>query len=94
MDNEKNTTQSTGGIRQKLTSRKLWAAIVAAVVAIGTALFSDSITPEAVELLSKAVVALCCYIFGEGIVDAARNFNSNSDVLYGILLDDEEDNEE
>lgn len=59
-------------LKQKLTSRKLWAAVAAAATTILTALFKEELTPETVDLLSKGVVALCCYIFGEGIVDAAR----------------------
>lgn len=59
-------------LKQKLTSRKLWAAIIAAVITVITGLFSEELTPETVELTSKAVVALCVYIFGESIVDVAR----------------------
>ncbi len=58
-------------LKQKLTSRKLWAAIVAMVTTLLAAIFKESLTPEAVELISKGVVALCVYIFGEGIVDAS-----------------------
>ena len=59
-------------LKQKLTSRKLWAAIAAAATAIITALFKEDLSPETVDLLSKGIMALCCYIFGEGVVDAAR----------------------
>lgn len=58
-------------LKQKLTSRKLWAAIAAMVTTLLAAIFKESLTPEAVELISTGVVALCVYIFGEGIVDAS-----------------------
>lgn len=58
-------------MKQKLTSRKLWAAIAAMVTTLLAAIFKESLTPEAVELISTGVVALCVYIFGEGIVDAS-----------------------
>lgn len=59
-------------IKQKLSSRKLWAAVAAAVITILTAIFKDDITSETAALIGQGVIALCCYIFGEGIVDAAR----------------------
>lgn len=63
-------------IFQKLTSRKLWAAIAAVIITVATALLNKELSPETVDLLSKGVVALCCYIFGEGIVDAARQIST------------------
>lgn len=57
---------------QKLTSRKLWAAIAAAGAAIATAIFKEQLTPEAVTLIKTAIFALCTYIGGESIVDVAR----------------------
>ena len=58
--------------KQKLSSRKLWAAIAAAVITILTAIFKEELSAEAVDLIGKGVIALCVYIFGEGIVDVAR----------------------
>lgn len=65
-------------IKQKLTSRKLWAAIAAMVTTILAAIFKESLTPEGVELISKGVVALCVYICGEGVVDAAGVIVNNA----------------
>lgn len=70
-------------LKQKLTSRKLWAAVVAAAITIVTGLFSEELTPEAVSLISKAVMALCVYIFGESIVDVARQLGPK--VLPAVL---------
>lgn len=65
-------------IKQKLTSRKLWAAIAAMVTTLLAAIFKETLTPEAVELISKGVIALCVYIFGEGVVDAAGVIVNNA----------------
>ncbi len=59
-------------IARKLTSRKLWAAIIAVAATFATAMFKEQLDSETVELIGKGVVALCVYIFGEGITDAAR----------------------
>ncbi len=57
---------------QKLTSRKLWAAIFAAVVCVVAACFGEELTPEVVEVLKAAVSAGVAYIFGESAVDLFR----------------------
>ena len=59
-------------LKQKLSSRKLWAAIGAVVLTMVTALFGENLTPEMVEALRVAVGGLIAYIFGEGAVDIAR----------------------
>lgn len=59
-------------LKQKLSSRKLWAAVATGVMCIAAACFGDQLTPEAVEVLKYAAAAGMTYIFGEGIVDAAR----------------------
>jgi len=58
--------------RQKLTSRKLWAAVLAAVFAVAAAVFGEELDAEAVDMLQTGVYGLIAYIFGEGVVDAAR----------------------
>lgn len=58
--------------KQKLSSRKLWLAVFAAVVTILTALFKTELTAETIALIERGVMALCVYIGGESIVDAAR----------------------
>lgn len=59
-------------LKQKLSSRKLWAAIGAVVLTMVTALFGENLTPELVDALRVAVGGLIAYIFGEGAVDIAR----------------------
>ena len=59
-------------IREKLCSRKLWAAILAGVAALVAACFGEELTPEIVSALKCAVTAAIAYIFGEGAVDVAR----------------------
>ncbi|MEA4831856.1 hypothetical protein SDC9_185138 [bioreactor metagenome] len=58
--------------KQKLTSRKLWAAVAAFLVTILTVIFKNQLTSEEVELITKGIIALCVYIFGESGVDIAR----------------------
>lgn len=58
--------------KQKLSSRKLWAAILCAVFAVVTAIFGDELDAEAVEMLKTGIYGLIAYIFGEGVVDVAR----------------------
>ena len=57
---------------QKLTSRKFWAAIVAAITSICVIFGVENITMEQVAALVIAVGALIAYILGEGFVDAAN----------------------
>ena len=59
-------------IKQKLASRKLWAAILAGAAALIAALCGEELSPETVSALRCAVTAAVAYIFGEGAVDAAR----------------------
>lgn len=57
---------------QKLTSRKLWCAILAAIVTVLVGLFGDALTPETAEIVRYGIYALIAYIFGESAVDIAR----------------------
>lgn len=59
-------------LKQKLSSRKLWAAIVAVVACVASLLMGDALTPEMVEALKCLVTGCACYIFGEAFVDKAR----------------------
>lgn len=58
--------------KQKLSSRKLWAAVLSVVLMCVSAVFGEEMTAEVAEVLRTAVYGLIAYIFGEGIVDAAR----------------------
>lgn len=58
--------------KQKLTSRKFWAAIIGFVTAILVAFGVNDLTIEQVVALITAASTLIAYIIGEGMVDAAR----------------------
>ena len=58
--------------KQKLSSRKMWAAVLCAVFAVVTAIFGEELDAEAVEMLKTGIYGLIAYIFGEGVVDLAR----------------------
>lgn len=58
--------------KQKLTSRKFWAAVTGFITAILIAFNVDSLTIEQVVSVISASAVLIAYIIGEGMVDAAR----------------------
>lgn len=58
--------------KAKLSSRKLWAAVIAVIMVIAVAVFKETLSADLVDLIGKAVLALCVYIFGESGVDIAR----------------------
>lgn len=58
--------------KQKLTSRKFWAAIVAVIVSLCVLFGVPNVTQEQITALVMAVGGLIAYILGEGFVDAAR----------------------
>lgn len=58
--------------KQKLTSRKFWAAIITFVTTILVAFGVPDITIEQVVAVITAGSAMVAYIIGEGLVDAAR----------------------
>lgn len=68
-------------IIRKLSSRKLYAAIVAFVSAI---LFAFNVADSDVTKITSIIIAagaLIAYIFSEGFVDAARLENSDKNVI-------------
>jgi uncharacterized membrane protein len=58
--------------KQKLTSRKFWAAVIGFVTALMVAFGVDDLTIEQVIGLITAASTLIAYIISEGMVDAAR----------------------
>ena len=58
--------------KQKLTSRKFWAAIIAVVTTILVAFNVPNLTIEQVVAVITAASVLIAYIVGEGLVDAER----------------------
>lgn len=70
--------------KQKLTSRKFWAAIIGFVTALLVTFNVNDLTIEQVVGLITAASTLIAYIIGEGMVDTARinnesNVNSESE---------------
>ena len=59
-------------LKNKLASRKLWAAIVAVLVVVLTVFVGEDLTPELTSALECIVFTAVAYIFGEGAVDIAR----------------------
>lgn len=58
--------------KQKLTSRKFWAAIIGFITAILVAFGIPDLTIEKVVVVITAGATMIAYIIGEGMVDAAR----------------------
>ena len=58
--------------KQKLTSRKMWAAVIGFITAICFAFGVDEPTTAQIVALISALSTLIAYIIGEGIVDANR----------------------
>ena len=69
--------------KQKLTSRKFWAAIVTFVTSVLVAFNVPNLTIEQVTAVIMGGASMIAYIVGEGLVDAARikeNNNTNEEV--------------
>ena len=58
--------------KQKLTSRKFWAAVTGFITTLLIAFGVEDITIEQTTALITGAAVLIAYIFGEGMVDAAR----------------------
>lgn len=63
--------------KQKLTSRKLWAALVGIVAGLAAAFGITESEYAQVAGLVTAAVSVVSYIFGESKVDAARQFGAD-----------------
>ena len=59
-------------LKQKLSSRKLWAAIVGVIVGLAAAFGIESSEYAQVAGIVTSAVSVFAYIFGEAAVDAAR----------------------
>ncbi len=58
--------------KQKLTSRKFWAAVITFVTTVLVAFGVERVTTEQVTAIIAATSAMVAYILGEGLVDSAR----------------------
>jgi uncharacterized membrane protein len=61
--------------KEKLTSRKFWAALMAVILCLLSIFGVEELTAEQVEALGWAVASLIAYILGEGFVDAKNSGN-------------------
>ena len=66
-------------LKNKLSSRKFWAALVGFFVAVGTAIGFPDIDEESVTLIVSGCAALAAYVIGEGIADAGKGRGQQSD---------------
>lgn len=64
--------------KQKLTSRKFWAAVITFVTSVLVAFNVPDLTIEQVTAIIMGGASMVAYIIGEGLVDAAR-INSKDD---------------
>lgn len=71
--------------KQKLTSRKFWAAVIGFVTTILIAFGVNDLTIEQIIAVVTAAATLIAYIIGEGMVDAARVEGASE----GILVEEE-----
>lgn len=69
---EGNESMTKVNWKQKLSSRKLWAAVAAAVLAVIAAVFGKDLSAETVDMIKTGIYSLVAYVFGEGAVDFAR----------------------
>lgn len=65
-------------MKKKLTSRKLWLAIIGFVSALLVALGVDELRIEQICALIGALGTLCAYIFAEAYTDSKSTENKNS----------------
>ena len=74
--------------KQKLSSRKFWAAVVGFVSAVLIALHCSELQIEQIAAVITAGGVLIAYILGESYVDANRSKETV------VVVEDEEENEE
>ena len=58
--------------KQKLTSRKFWAAVITFITSVLVAFNVSDLTIEQVTTIIMGGAGMIAYIIGEGLVDAAR----------------------
>ncbi|MBQ7293061.1 MAG: hypothetical protein IJW79_04905 [Clostridia bacterium] len=60
-------------IKRKLSSRKLWSAVVGVAVSLAAMFGIDEMTTGQITGLVSAIGVLVAYIFAEGMVDAGKS---------------------
>ena len=79
--------------KQKLSSRKFWAAIAGAVASFGAAFSIPDNTIAVVVGILGGVGSICAYIFAEAATDVA-DINANQTVVIESPEEDEQDESE
>lgn len=80
VDNTGTTTQPTSvNWKQKLTSRKLWTAVVGVVVGLAAAFGLKENDWAQIAGIVTSAASVVAYIFGEAKIDAARKGQENAD---------------
>ena len=77
--------------KQKLSSRKFWAAVAGFVTAILIAFQVENGTVEQITAIITAGGVLVAYILGESAVDANRDYSSGEDKSDGEGGSEDED---
>ena len=79
--------------KAKLTSRKLWMAVVGLVSGILLALHMDEQTVTQISGIIMAMASVVAYIIGEGLIDAAGARNDAPLIIDAGELPADEENE-
>ncbi len=73
-------------LKQKLSSRKLWAAIVGVIVGLAAAFGIEANEYAQVAGIVTSAVSVFAYIFGEASVDAAREkYGIDEDAIVSMM---------
>ena len=80
--------------KQKLTSRKFWAAVAGFITPLLIALGKTTETATQVTAVIMSGGALIAYIIGEGIIDYSRNINPTLEETNDLGEEEDDDAEE
>lgn len=72
--------------KDKLTSRKFWAAVVGVIISIMVLCGVDTDTQQKTIAIVTASATLIAYIVGEGLTDKAHVNDSSNAALYTAML--------
>lgn len=76
--------------KEKLSSRKFWAAVIGFITAVMVACNFDSITVEQVAAIITAGGVLIAYILGESMVDKARAESQIQEITEEYVNEEEQ----
>jgi uncharacterized membrane protein YhaH (DUF805 family) len=64
-------------LKQKLTSRKFWAAVISLLLSSKVIFFTNNVTQEEITALVTAASTLIAYIFSETVIDCKKLNSTN-----------------